>query len=48
MKTKTMITCALFAAIISPDVTGGDTVKFFVWLNYLQPLTQTEIQTVGE
>ena len=70
MKTKTMITCALFAAVIcvfsvitiptgivsfiggsasiSPDTTGGDTVKFFVWSNYFQPLTQTDIQTVGE
>ena len=36
------------SASISPDTTGGDTVKFFVWSNYFQPLTQTEIQTVGE
>ena len=36
------------SASISPDTTGGDTVKFFVWSNYLQPLTQTDTQTVGE
>lgn len=36
------------SASISPDTTGGDTVKFFVWSSYFQPLTQTEIQTVGE
>ncbi len=36
------------SASISPDITGGDTVKFFVWSSYFQPLTQTETQTIGE